>query len=118
VHIIDGVLTPSWVFNGIGDRVLDDSNLSVLQTLLTILRFRASSLFLRPRTTPFLWFAPYDTIEFLLSPEGKAVLIDVLKYHVLLGVFTLDEFVEGSYATPDGRNVTVTVDPVKFNCFD
>jgi uncharacterized surface protein with fasciclin (FAS1) repeats len=61
---------------------------------------------------------PKDTVDFLVSPEVKNALTSVLKYHVLLGVITLDEFAEGTYATLDGRNVTVTVDPVQFNCFD
>lgn len=121
VHIIDGVLTPSWIFNSIGDRVHSDGDLSVLQTLLTIagidLSIPGEFTLLAPTNLAFS-LVPKDTIEFLVSPEGKDVLASVLKYHALLGVFTLDEFVEGTYGTLDGRNVSVTVDPIKFNCFD
>jgi uncharacterized surface protein with fasciclin (FAS1) repeats len=121
VHIIDGVLTPSWIFNSIGDRVLADGDLSVLQTLLTIagidLSIPGEFTLLAPTNDAFS-LVPKDTVEFLVSPEGRNTLTSVLKYHVLLGVITLDEFVEGTYGTLDGRPVTVTVDPLQFNCFD
>jgi len=61
---------------------------------------------------------PQDTVKFLLSPEGKGTLASVLAYHVLLGIFTLDEFEKRDYLSLsfEGRPVSVTVDPVKFNC--
>jgi uncharacterized surface protein with fasciclin (FAS1) repeats len=34
VHIIDGVLVPSWVFNTLTDRVVSDSDLSTLVALV------------------------------------------------------------------------------------
>jgi transforming growth factor-beta-induced protein len=121
VHIIDGVLTPSWIFNSIGDRVSSDGDLSVLKTLLSIAGIDLSipgEFTLAAPTNLAFSLVPKDTIEFLVSPEGKSTLAAVLKYHVLLGVITLDEFVPGTYGTLDGRNVSVTADPVKFNCFD
>jgi transforming growth factor-beta-induced protein len=120
VHIIDGVLTPSWIFNGIGDRVASDGDLSVLQTLLTIaeidLSLPGEFTLLAPTNDAFS-LVPQDTVEFLVSPEGKGTLASVLSYHVLLGIFTLDGFEERDYISLEGRPVSVTVDPVKFNCF-
>jgi uncharacterized surface protein with fasciclin (FAS1) repeats len=101
--------------------VLADGDLSVLQTLLTIagidLSIPGEFTLLAPTNDAFS-LVPKDTVEFLVSPEGRNTLTSVLKYHVLLGVITLDEFVEGTYGTLDGRPVTVTVDPLQFNCFD
>jgi len=80
---------------------------------------------------PFTVFAPTDaafaklpagTVENLVKPENQRALRDILEYHVLLGVYNAESFVDGqSIGTADGRNVkmakaadgTITVNGAK-----
>jgi uncharacterized surface protein with fasciclin (FAS1) repeats len=68
---------------------------------------------------PFTVFAPTNaafdalpagTVEDLVKPENQRKLRDILEYHVLLGVYKTDGFVNGrNLGTADGRSVTVAV---------
>lgn len=68
---------------------------------------------------PFTVFAPTNaafdqlpagTLDDLLKPENQRKLRDILEYHVLLGVYKPEDFVNGrNLGTADGRNVTVAV---------
>jgi uncharacterized surface protein with fasciclin (FAS1) repeats len=80
---------------------------------------------------PFTVFAPTDaafgklpagTVENLVKPENQRALRDILEYHVLLGVYNTESFVDGqSIGTADGRNIkmakaadgTITVNGAK-----
>lgn len=64
---------------------------------------------------PFTVFAPTNaafdalpegTLETLTKPENKRQLRDILEYHVLLGVYKAEDFVNGrKLGTADGRSV-------------
>lgn len=68
---------------------------------------------------PFTVFAPTNaafdllpagTVETLVKPENQRKLRDILEYHVLLGVYKPEDFVNGrNLGTADGRNVAVVV---------
>ena len=68
---------------------------------------------------PFTVFAPTNaafdqlpagTLDDLVKPENQRKLRDILEYHVLLGVYKPEDFVNGrNLGTADGRNVTVAV---------
>jgi uncharacterized surface protein with fasciclin (FAS1) repeats len=67
---------------------------------------------------PFTVFAPTNeafgklpagTVEGLLKPESKETLIDILQYHVSLGVFKMDALKEGqSIGQVNGDNIKIT----------
>ena len=68
---------------------------------------------------PFTVFAPTNaafdalpvgTLDDLVKPENQRKLRDILEYHVLLGVYKTEDFVNGrNLGTADGRSVTVAV---------
>ena len=68
---------------------------------------------------PFTVFAPTNAafdalpagaLDDLVKPENQRKLRDILEYHVLLGVYKPEDFVNGrNLGTADGRSVTVTV---------
>jgi uncharacterized surface protein with fasciclin (FAS1) repeats len=70
---------------------------------------------------PFTVFAPTNaafdalpagTLETLTKPENQRKLRDILEYHVLLGVYTPESFVNGrKMGTADGRSVDIEVGP-------
>jgi uncharacterized surface protein with fasciclin (FAS1) repeats len=68
---------------------------------------------------PFTVFAPTDaafnalpagTVESLVKPENQRKLRDILEYHVLLGVYKAESFVNGQkIGTAEGGSVTMEV---------
>lgn len=67
---------------------------------------------------PFTVFAPTDeafaalpegTVEELLKPENRAVLIQLLKSHVVSGAYPSSSLASGQIPTAAGNSVTVTV---------
>jgi uncharacterized surface protein with fasciclin (FAS1) repeats len=67
---------------------------------------------------PFTVFAPTDeafaalpagTVEELLKPENRAMLVQVLKYHVVSGAYPASSLSSGEVPTVEGSTVTVTV---------
>lgn len=68
---------------------------------------------------PFTVFAPTNaafdalpagTLDELVKPENQRKLRDILEYHVLLGVYQQEGFVNGrNLGTADGRSVTVEI---------
>ncbi|MHA7130178.1 fasciclin domain-containing protein [Algoriphagus namhaensis] len=68
---------------------------------------------------PFTVFAPTNsafdalpagTLDDLVKPENQRKLRDILEYHVLLGVYKPQDFVDGrKLGTADGRSVLVSV---------
>lgn len=67
---------------------------------------------------PFTVFAPTNaafdllpagTVDGLLKPEKKEDLIDILQYHVSVGVFKADSFTDGQIiGQVNGGNITIT----------
>ncbi len=67
---------------------------------------------------PFTVFAPTDaafealpagTVEELLKPENRAMLVQILKYHVVSGDYPAADLESGQMPTAAGVPVTVTV---------
>ena len=67
---------------------------------------------------PFTVFAPTDaafealppgTVESLLKPENKELLVKILKYHVVAGDVPSTAIKPGQVATVEGRPVDITV---------
>lgn len=73
---------------------------------------------------PFTVFAPTNeafaalpagTVEGLLKPEKKDALIDILQYHVSVGVFKTENMSDGqSIGQVNGGNITITKKDGKF----
>jgi transforming growth factor-beta-induced protein len=117
-HKIDGVLSPSWVANSLADRVSSASDLSVLFSLLTSagidLSVSGAFTLLAPTNDAFA-LLPAETVAFLTDPANIDDLVTLLTYHVVVGVFTTAELTPGRLLTLQGRPVTVTVSPLRFN---
>jgi transforming growth factor-beta-induced protein len=116
VHIIDGVLVPSWVFNSIADRVIGASDLSTLFFLVGIaelgdaLAGPGELTLVAPTNDAFAKLSA-ATVVLLTSEEGKATLIDILLYHVFDGIFVANELFDGStVSTLQGGTVDISVD--------
>jgi len=68
---------------------------------------------------PFTVFAPINaafdklpagTVEGLLKPEKKEALIDILQYHVSVGVYKAESFTDGqSLGQVNGGNIKITI---------
>jgi uncharacterized surface protein with fasciclin (FAS1) repeats len=67
---------------------------------------------------PFTVFAPTDeafealppgSVEKLLQPENRALLVQILQYHVVSGAYPSEDLTSGEVATVEGQPVTVTV---------
>jgi uncharacterized surface protein with fasciclin (FAS1) repeats len=122
VHIIDGVLIPSWVSNSITDRVVADSDLSTLLALVGIAGLGGA---LADSKVEYTLVAPTnaafgklssDTVNFLTSAAGKDTLTAILLYHVFPGIFVSSELSDGiTVDTLEGGFVTVSTGPIKFN---
>ena len=116
--------TPSVGQSGVQDK---DSNPNVVQvavgspdhtTLVAALQ-AASYVDALSNVGPFTVFAPTNaafdllppgTLDDLVKPENQRKLRDILEYHVLLGVYKPEDFVNGrTLGTADGRNVTVAI---------
>lgn len=69
-------------------------------------------------TGPFTVFAPTNdafnklpagTVDNLLKPESKDVLVDILQYHVSVGVYKIEAMQDGqSIGQVNGDNITIT----------
>jgi len=72
---------------------------------------------------PFTVFAPTNaafanlpggTVEGLLTPEKKDALIDILQYHVTVGVYKADQLIDGqTLGQVNGGNIKVTLNEGK-----
>jgi transforming growth factor-beta-induced protein len=115
VHIIDGVLIPSWVSNSIASRVIAASDLSTLLSLVVLAGLDGAvaapgELTLVAPTN--LAFAKLSaaTVAFLTSTNGKATLTSILLYHVFPGIFVSGELSNGlTIDTLEGGTVKVSV---------
>jgi uncharacterized surface protein with fasciclin (FAS1) repeats len=88
VHVIAGVLIPSWVSNSITSRVAGASDFSTLLALVVIAELGDAlagpgELTLVAPTNSAFAKLPADVEDFVTSEAGKATLVDILLYHVL-----------------------------------
>ena len=122
VHVINGVLTPNWFFRDIVDFVADNSTLSILEELVLLV---GTDFVNELRTNTTTLFAPTND-AFNALPDGVLddlradvdTLEQVLKYHLLGGVFMSDELSVMDANTDrlvlntvQGRSVVFTMDP-------
>jgi transforming growth factor-beta-induced protein len=115
VHIIDGVLIPSWVSNSIAGRVVGDGDLSTLLALVVLAELdgavaAAGELTLVAPTNAAFAKLPAATVEFVTSKKGKNTLVEILLYHVFPGIFVSSELSDGiTVNTLQGGTVEVSV---------
>jgi transforming growth factor-beta-induced protein len=115
VHIIDGVLIPSWVTNSIAGRVVGAGDLSTLLALVVLAELdgavaAAGELTLVAPTNDAFAKLPADVVEFLISKKGKNTLVEILLYHVFPGIFVSSELSDGiNVNTLQGGTVEVSV---------
>jgi uncharacterized surface protein with fasciclin (FAS1) repeats len=123
VHVFGGVLTPSWVSNTLINRVQQDSDLSItlefleLSGITSTINQAASGDFTLLAPTNAAWLALGEATLVVLSDPVNAVLLErALLYHVLDGVFTLQELFPSRITTLEGNFVTVSATPrIRFN---
>jgi transforming growth factor-beta-induced protein len=99
VHIISDVLAPSWVFNSITTRVDSDTDLTILFGLLILGEFNLGGIgnaftLLAPTNAAFNAL-PAGALDFLLDPVNLVELQTILVYHLIIGVFVVNELVDG-----------------------
>jgi transforming growth factor-beta-induced protein len=114
-NIIDGVLLPSWVSNSITDRVVADSDLSTLLSLVVLAELAATLAgpgeltLVAPINSAFAKL-PASTVNFLTSPAGKDTLTSILLYHGFPSIIVAAELSNGlTTTTLEGGTVTVSV---------
>jgi transforming growth factor-beta-induced protein len=123
VQIIDNVLTPSWVPRTLLKRVQEDSTLSITLNFLElsevgpVINQVANGNFTLLAPTDTAWNAlGSDTLSALEDPVNLVFLQNVIRYHILDGVFTLAELFPSRINTIQGNFVTVSVAPqLRFN---
>ena len=115
VDVIDKVLLPSWVENSIVDRAIADEELSILVNLVV----QAELDEILSSSGPYTVLAPSNDAfrELLASPSVDPSNVDInlikglLTFHVLDGIYSADEIVDGlELATLQGDAVVFAVD--------
>jgi transforming growth factor-beta-induced protein len=125
-NIILGVLLPSWVFNTVATRVANDPELSILKELLILAGIDLSPAGALTLLAPIndAWNAlGFVRLQQLKAEANRALLIDILGFHVGAPVFPTNELVVGAkIPTFQGGGtgfVTVTSNnPFTFNGVD
>jgi transforming growth factor-beta-induced protein len=118
VHVIDDVLTPSWVVTSLQIRIVEDADLSTLFSLMNLIGLNIGELgeytFLAPTNDAFLALGE-DPMAALTNTNNMSLLNKFLLYHILPGVYTLPELLPSRLETFEGGVVTVAVNPARFN---
>jgi transforming growth factor-beta-induced protein len=116
VHTLVGVLAPSWVFNTIATRVDADDDLSILLEFLILsdlgnaLNGFGDELTLLAPTNAAFEALGAGVLAALRDPANIADLVNLLVYHVVLGVFSTPELSSGQQLlTAQQGFVTATV---------
>jgi uncharacterized surface protein with fasciclin (FAS1) repeats len=100
VHLVDGVLLPSFVYKTVIDV---GASYSAVLALIELAGYRDPLM-----EGQFTLFAPNNdafgklpqaTLDILTSPEGRGSLTDILTYHILSAVLTSDKLTNGGTAT-------------------
>jgi uncharacterized surface protein with fasciclin (FAS1) repeats len=123
VHFFGDVLTPSWVPSTLLNRVEQDSDLTITLEFLELagvasaINQAATGNFTLLAPTNAAWIAlGQEQLLFFSDPANVEFLRDVLRYHVLDGVFTLQELFPSRITTFQGNFVTVSATPrIRFN---
>jgi transforming growth factor-beta-induced protein len=123
VHIIDDVLTPSWVPRTLINRLEQDTDLSITLEFLNLAGISpgisqvASGNFTLLAPSNQAWIdLGEEVLVFLSDPANVESLQSVLLYHILPGVFVREELFSSRLDTFQGNFVTVSVTPgLRFN---
>jgi transforming growth factor-beta-induced protein len=111
VHLLDGVLLPSFIYRTVIDLGASYSTLFSLLSLAGLeetLRGDAWTLF--APTNDAFGALPEETLAFLVSSEDLETLTGILTYHVVPAVLTSDKFSDGAMATTiQGSTVTIGI---------
>jgi transforming growth factor-beta-induced protein len=118
VHVINDVLTPSWVFASLQSRIAGDADLSTLFSLMNLIGLSIGNLgeytFLAPTNDAFFTLGE-ETMAVLSNTDNTSLLSKFLLYHILPGVYTLPELLPSRLETFEGGVVTIAVNPARFN---
>ena len=125
-NTILGVLLPSWVFNTLASRVANDPDLSILNEFLNLAGIDlspAGALTLFAPTNAAWNALGFTRLQQLRQEANRAVLINILAFHVGVPIFTTNELGVGvKITTFQGGNtgvLTVTSNnPITFNEVD
>jgi transforming growth factor-beta-induced protein len=123
VHIINDILTPSWVSRSLLNRIEQEADLTITNEFLI---FSGIAPFLMQPGDNLTLLAPtndawlalgQDTLVFLSDPDNLEFLQQALLYHILQGVFTsTDQDFPSRINTFQGNVVAVvSVNPLQFN---
>jgi transforming growth factor-beta-induced protein len=120
-HVINGLLAPDWVANSILGFVTSMNNdLSILLELLELARLNDNTLdtfgdeltFVAPTNDAFSALGD-GVLDSLRDPNNRNALVDILEYHIIIGVFTSPELVDGDrLSTRQSGSVDVLVDDI------
>jgi transforming growth factor-beta-induced protein len=115
-HVLNGVLKPNWVDNSILGFVASSmTDLSILFELLEraglddkLDNFGDELTFVAPTNDAFTALGD-AVLDSLRAPENQQDLVNILEYHIIIGVFTLSELVDvGSLPTEQGTPIVVS----------
>jgi transforming growth factor-beta-induced protein len=113
VHIINDILTPSWVTRNLLNRVEQDADLTttneflILSGIAPFLTQPGDNLTLLAPTNDAWLALGQETLVYLSDPENLNLLQQVLLYHILQGVFTTDKDFPSRINTFQGNVVAV-----------
>jgi transforming growth factor-beta-induced protein len=119
VHVVDSVLLPTSVTSNIVDIATSPAG-AAFSTLVSAVT-AAELVETLGGEGPFTVFAPTDdafaavdpaVLEYLLTPEGKEDLVNVLTYHVFPGVVYQSDVADGSITMVNGDSAAVTASPL------
>jgi transforming growth factor-beta-induced protein len=118
-HVINGVLKPDWVDNSILAFVTMMDDLSILFDLLEragladkLDQFGDEFTFVAPTNDAFNALGN-TTLATLRDPENQQALVDILEYHIIIGVIALSELSllqdGASLLTEQGGSIVVSI---------
>jgi uncharacterized surface protein with fasciclin (FAS1) repeats len=123
-HVINRVLAPDWVANSIIGFISSMNDMSLLfefierAGLVQGLDTLGDELTLVGPTNDAFTALGDDVLGFLRDPDNQSSLVDILQYHIILGVFTSPELVDGDSLDTLNRRSSVDVsvgDTIMFN---
>jgi transforming growth factor-beta-induced protein len=115
-HVLNGVLKPDWVDNSILGFVTSMDDLSILFEFLEraglndkLDKFGDELTFVAPTNDAFTALGD-PALDSLRDPENQQDLVNILEYHIVIGVFTSSELVDGvSLSTEQGESIEVSI---------
>jgi transforming growth factor-beta-induced protein len=114
-HVINGVLQPDWVTNSIIGFVSSMDDMSLLfefperAGLVQELDTLGDELTLVGPTNDAFTALGEELLGFLRDPDNQKSLVAILQYHIILGVFTSPDLVDGGILDTRNRRRSVEV---------